>query len=187
MFVVFSVGIHCPGSGKAKEGKCQKLKPSFEEHVLVEVRFADSAPRVWLLERQLGSSSVCFFSAVSQFAAAAAAHIEGQEPFRVFFRYNWIVAGVPETLPVMLGFSASSCCAGSKVCVCWSLRAADCSSYKRGQGSCAQVCSNTFRRRGCVVFECWLVDVFAAWACSRTSEFGRAAPHISEHADGASG
>ena len=114
LFVVFSVGIHCPGSGKAKEGKCQKLKPSFEEHVLSEVRFADSAPRVWLLERQLGSGSVCFFSAAAHFAAAAAAaHIEGQEPFRVFFTYNWIVAGVPETLPVLLGFSASS----TSVCV----------------------------------------------------------------------
>ena len=39
--VVFSVDIHCLGSGQAKEGKCQKLKPSFEENDLCEVRFAD--------------------------------------------------------------------------------------------------------------------------------------------------
>ena len=56
--VVFSVDVHCPGAGKAKEGKCQKLKPSFEDYDLCEARFAFSVPQVWLLERQLGSSIV---------------------------------------------------------------------------------------------------------------------------------
>ena len=46
--VVFSVDVHSTGAGKAKEGKCQKLKPSFEDYDLCEVRFADSAPQVWL-------------------------------------------------------------------------------------------------------------------------------------------
>ena len=43
--VVFSVDVHSTGAGKAKEGKCQKLKPSFEDYDLCEVRFADSALR----------------------------------------------------------------------------------------------------------------------------------------------
>ena len=99
MSVVFSVDIHCLGSGKAKEGKCQKLKPSSKEYDLCEVRFAASAPQVLLLERQLGSSIVCFFSAVAQVAAAAAAYLEGQEPFCAFF-----IVGMSEMLLVLLGF-----------------------------------------------------------------------------------
>ena len=83
--VVFSVDIHCWCAGKAKEGKCQKLKPSFEDYDLCEVRFAVSVPQVWLLERQLGSSIVRFFSAVAQVAAAAAAYLDGLEPLCVFF------------------------------------------------------------------------------------------------------
>ena len=67
--VVFSVDVHCPAAGKAMEGKCQKLKPSFEDYDLREVRFADSAPKFWLLGRQLGSSIVNFISAVAQVAA----------------------------------------------------------------------------------------------------------------------
>ena len=106
--VVFSVDIHCPGTGKAKEGKCQKLKPSFEDYDLCEVRFAVSAPQVWLLERQLGSSIVCFFSAVVQVAAAAAAYLDGQEPFCVFFLVYLSIVGMLEMLPLLLGVLASS-------------------------------------------------------------------------------
>ena len=105
--VVFSVNIHCHGSGKAKEGKCQKLKPSFEDYGLCEVRFAASAPQVWLLERLLGSSIVCFFSAVAQVAAAAAAYLEGQELFCVFFIFCLIIVSMSEMLLVLLGVPAS--------------------------------------------------------------------------------
>ena len=93
--VVFSVGILCPGSGKAKEGKCQKLKPSVEENELSEVRFDESSPQVWLLDQQLGSSSVCFFSA-------------GAQLLQVFSTSIWFIVGVPSTLLVLLGFAAGA-------------------------------------------------------------------------------
>ena len=106
--VVFSVDVHCPGAGKAKEGKCQKLKPSFEDYDLCEVRFADSAPQVWLLGRQLGSSIVNFISAVAQVAAAAAAYLDGQEPFSAFFLVYLTIVGMLVMLPLLLGVLASS-------------------------------------------------------------------------------
>ena len=107
--VVFSVDVHSTGAGKAKEGKCQKLKPSFEDYDLCEVRFADSAPQVWLRGRQLGSSIVKFFSAVAQVAAAsAAAYHDGLEPVRVFFLYYLIIVGMLMMLPLLLGVLESS-------------------------------------------------------------------------------
>ena len=103
-----TVDVHCPGAGKAKEGKCQKLKPSFEDYDLCEVRFAVSVPQVWLLERQLGSSIVCFFSAVAQVAAAAAANLDWLEPFCVFFLVYLTIVDMSEMLPLLLGVLASS-------------------------------------------------------------------------------
>ena len=139
--VVFSVDVHSTGAGKAKEGKCQKLKPSFEDYDLCEVRFADSAPQVWLLGRQLGSSIVNFFSAVAQVAAAAAAHLDGQEPFSVFFLvffgYCWYVGDASVVAWGCSKFDLGACCdcgSGfcSVVCVCCSPRADDCSSWRDG-------------------------------------------------------
>ena len=70
-----------------------------------------------LLWRQLGSSSVLFFSAAAQFAAGAAASIEGQEVFRGFEdtcnMYNLVVAGVAVMFPVLVGFPARSMVHGS--------------------------------------------------------------------------
>ena len=128
--VVFTVDVHCPGAGKAKEGKCQKLKPSFEDYDLCEVRLAVSVPQVWLLQRQLGSSIVCFFSAVAQVAAAAAAYLDGLEPFCVFFL---VYSGSSK-------FDLGVCCDCGLgvcivVCVCWSPRADDCSSYMLGRAA----------------------------------------------------
>ena len=107
--VVFSVDVHSTGAGKAKEGQCQKLKPSFEDYDLCEVRFADSAPQVWLRGRQLGSSIVNFVSAVAQVAAAsAAAYHDGLEPVRVFFLYYLTIVGMLMMLPLLLGVLESS-------------------------------------------------------------------------------
>ena len=106
--VVFSVDVHSTGAGKAKEGKCQKLKPSFEDYDLCDVRFADSAPQVWLLGRQLGSRIVNFFSAVAQVAVAAAAYLDGQEPFSVFFLVYLTIVCMSVMLPLLLGVLASA-------------------------------------------------------------------------------
>ena len=52
--VVFSVDIHYLGSGKAKEGKCQKPKPSFEEYDLCEGAAAWKQHRLLLLSSCTG-------------------------------------------------------------------------------------------------------------------------------------
>ena len=162
--VLFSVDIHSWCAGKAKEGKCQKLKPSLEDYDLCEVRFAVSVPQVWLLERQLGSSIVRFFSAVAQVAAAAAAYFDGLEPLCVFFLLG-VLASLISVFVVAVDLASAA----------WFAFVGHLAKMTAAATCLARAAAHkSFQWGGCFVFDpgksaAWLLGDCAAWACSGTS------------------